>query len=128
MGYDRMLSDVKCVDDGLVLVPFCFTINGTSDPDAVLGDQISGRTVTRTSAGLFTFTLYNVPYAVVGGAVAMTSGATEDIGVHLDASLGATTGVITVRAMTTTTATDPADNNIVYGHLICRMTDRRAGA
>jgi len=126
MGFDRRLSDVKATDEAVVIVPFCFTINGTSDPDAVLGDQISGRTVTRTSAGLFTWTMVNLPYAVIGGGIAMTSGATEDIVPHLDASLATTTGVITVRTMTTTTATDPADNDIVYGHLICRMTDRRA--
>ncbi len=66
--------------------------------------------------------------AVVGGSVCMSSGATEDIGAHLDASLATTTGVVTVRTITTTTATDPADDTIVYGQLICKKTDRRAGA
>jgi len=126
-GYDRPLSLTESVDGGLVLVPFCFTINGSSNPDAVLGDQILSRLVTRTSAGLFTFTLVNLPYAVVGGSVCCNSGATEDIVPHLDASLANSTGVVTVRTITATTATDPADNDIVYGTLICAKTDRRAG-
>ncbi len=125
---DRKLSLVEAVDEGLVTIPFAFQIDGTSNPNNVQGDEILTRLVTRTSAGLFTFTLVNKPYSVVGGGVTCTSGATEDIVPHLDASLATSTGVITVRTMTTTTATDPADDNFVYGHIIVKKTDRRAGA
>lgn len=127
-GFDRPLREVHCVDEGPVLVPFCFTINGSSNPDAVLGDIVTSQTVTRTSAGLFTFTMYSLPYTVIGGSVSCSSGAAEDIVPHLDASLANTTGVVTVRTMTGTTPTDPSDNAIVYGILFCKRTDRRAGA
>jgi hypothetical protein len=127
-GYDRIMDDVQSTDGDLVLVPFCFTTNGASAPTLVFGDQVTSRLVTRTSAGLYTFTLYNIPYAVVGGGVTCTSGATEDIVPHLDATAGATTGIITVRTMTATTATDPISGAVVYGHLLCARNDRRAGA
>ncbi len=128
MGFDRKLGLMEVVDEGCVHVPFSFQINGSTHPNNVQGDEIYNRLVTRTSAGLFTFTLVDKPYAVVGGGVTCSSGATEDITPHLDASLATSTGVVTVRTITTTTATDPSDDSWVYGHLVLKKTDRRAGA
>ncbi len=124
---DRKLVQPEIVDEGVVMIPFAFQINATSDPNNVQGDEVSGRVVTRTSAGLFTFTLVDKAYSVIGGGVTCTSGATEDIVPHLDPTLVPTTGVVTVRTMTAGTPTDPADDNFVYGHLLVKKTDRRAG-
>ncbi len=125
---NRKLVIPEALDEGLVTLPFAFQINGTSDPNNVKGDCVLSRSVVRTSAGLFTFTLTNLPYDFVGGGVTCGCGATEDIVPHLIVDAALTTGVIQVRCMTTATPTDPADDTWVVGHLIVKKTDRRAGA
>ncbi len=123
---DRKLSIMEVLDEGVVAAPFAATIDGTNDPDNVLGDVISGHVIDRTSAGLFTFTLANLPYSVVGGSITCACGASEDITPHLDWSAATTTGVITIRFQTTTTPTDPADDTPFGGCLFLKKTDRKA--
>lgn len=127
MGFDRKLTTSRILDEGCVLVPFAFQINGTSDPNNVQGDIVTSRAVTRAVAGRFTFVLTNKPYSVVGGGCTISGGASEDIYPQLDHSAATTTGVITIRTKTGATETDPADDNFVTGFLICKMTARRAG-
>lgn len=125
---DRKLALVEAVDEGVVALPFSFITRGTSVPDTIKGAIVSAvsgvSTLVRTSAGLFTFTATDKPYEVVGATVSCTSGATEDIVPHIDASLMTSTGVITVRTMTAATPTDPATGCTVYGVLHVRKTDR----
>ncbi len=124
---DRKLALAEVLDEGVVMAPFSGVINTTNDPDAVLGDIIHGQAIARTSAGLFTFTLNNLPYSVVGGSIGCSCGATEDITPHIDWSAATTTGVITLRFQTGATATDPADNTVFGGCLFLKKTDRKAG-
>lgn len=126
---DRKLTLVESLDEGVVAVPFSFISRAASVPDTIKGAEILSTagvsSLVRTSAGLFTFSLANTVFEVVGGSVTCTSGAAEDIVPHLDASLAATTGVITVRTMTGATPTDPATGCTFLGVLLVRKTDRK---
>ncbi len=53
-GLNRPLLPLECLGDGFVVIPFTFTINGTTHPTVFAG-PISG--VVRDEAGEFTLTL-----------------------------------------------------------------------
>lgn len=129
---DRLLKNLQALDEGLVDLPFSFITRGTSAPDTIKGAIIQSNagvtTLVRTSAGLFTFSTVAAAFEVVSAQVSCTSGATEDIVPHIDASLVTTTNVVTVRTMTGTTATDPATGCTIYGVLSVRITDRKMSA
>ena len=123
MGLSKLLTQVLCRDEEVVLLPFGFTINGTSDPDGVTGLGVS--TVTRAEAGEFNVTLVDEP-AVCLFAVADVSVTADDVDLYArcDWSTVATDGILKVRTMTGATQTDPSDNLLVGGVIVCRKTAR----
>ncbi len=129
MGLDRSLLDPKCLDEGMVILPISFVISGASNAAAatVYGNIVHNRLVTYSSAGIYTLTLENKPYVVLGGGGVLSGGTSEDITVQIDVSAATTTGVITFRFKTGSVTTAPADGNVFIGHLIVAYTDRRAG-
>jgi hypothetical protein len=124
---DRRLQNLRVLDDGVVACPFSFVINGTSAPDGVLGDIVSGRTVTYAT-GKFTFTMANLPYSVLAAHGNHQGGDATDFTVDVDYSAATTTGVITVRTKSGGTLTTPGDDTVVSGVLYCKTTAFRASA
>lgn len=122
-GLNRKLSVPESLDEGLVLVPFGFTINGTSDPDGLIGDMLD--TVTRSEQGEFLCTLTNRPAVCFYGHAEISSTADDvDIYGKVDWSTVVSAGTFVVRCMTATTETDPTDNLKVGGFLLVKKTDR----
>lgn len=128
MGFDRKLAAPASLDEKLVICPFSFITRGASVPDTFKGAIISSvagvKTLVRTSAGLFTFTVTDKPFEVLAAIPGCVSGAAEDTVIHIDASLATTTGVVTVRVMTGATPTDPATGTTISGVLYMHATDR----
>jgi len=128
MGLDRKLGGVETSDEGVVLVPFGFTINGTSDPDGLKGNLLS--TVARSEAGEFLCTLgaNSKPYFCFYGeaGVSVTADDTDVTGL-VDWSTVASAGTFVVRTMTGAVQTDPTDDLLVGGFLLMKKTDRAAG-
>lgn len=129
VGLNKTLRRVMAHDDGVVIVPFSFQINGTSAPDNVKGDLIS-RTVTRNEAGEFVLTLKARPAFCFYGHAEISSTADDvDIYGKVDWSTVESAGTFVVRCMTGTTQTDPTDNLFVGGFLLVKRTSRaRTGA
>ena len=129
MALDRKLSLVECVGEGVVLIPFGFTINGTTTPDGLKGDHLVS--VARSEAGEFLCTLVSGqrPYFCFAG-FASVSNTADDVDMYtiVDWSSVASAGTFVVRTMTAATQTDPTDDLLVGGFLLCRKTDRTAGA
>lgn len=116
------LYQLECADEGCVILPFGFTINGTSDPDGLTGVITA---VTRSEAGEFLCTLYGEPVSVYCGYAEISSTADDvDIYGKVDWSTVATNGQFTVRCMTGATQTDPTDNLLVGGFLLVKKTNR----
>lgn len=125
---DRKLHQPRVLDEGIVMCPFSFAINGTTTPDGVLGDIVASRAVTRAAAGKFTFVMSNLPYQVISASGNHQGGDATDFTVDVDYSVATSTGVIAVRTKTGGTLTDPADDTVVSGVLFCKLVARRAGA
>jgi hypothetical protein len=125
---DRKLSLLEVVDEGVVVVPFGFTINGTTTPDGLKGDLLAS--VAYSEAGEFLCTLASgyAPYSVFYGA-ASVSNTSDDVDMYaiVDWSTTASDRTFTVRTMTGATQTDPTDNLLVGGFLLCKKTDRAVG-
>lgn len=129
VGLNKRLNRVMALEDSLVIIPFQFQINGTSDPDNVKGDMIS-RTVTRAEAGEFNLTLKARPAFCYAGFAAVNL-IVDDVDLYctVDWSTVKTAGTFVVRCMTAATQTDPTDNYYVGGYLICKKSSRaRTGA
>jgi hypothetical protein len=126
MGLNGKLSLPEVAGEGVVLIPFSFTINGTSTPDGLGGDYLVS--VAYTAAGRFTCTLRDQPYAcLVGVADVSESGNTTDMYARVDWSGLASGKTFVVRTMTGSTETTPTDNVKVGGVLVCLKTNRTAG-
>lgn len=124
-GLNTTLRKVEANDEGLVLIPFGFTINGTSDPDALVGDLLAS--VTRSEAGEFLCTLKRRPARCYSAHVDVSTTADDvDIYGKVDWSAVESAGTFVVRLMTAATQTDPTDNLLVGGFLLCKKTTRRA--
>jgi hypothetical protein len=124
-GLNRPLLDLECLGDGFVVIPFGFTINGTSDPDGLKGLALS--TVARSEAGEFLCTLADnsVPAQCYVG-FASVSNTADDVDMYaiVDWSTVVSAGTFVVRCMTSATQTDPTDDLLVGGFLLARTTDR----
>ncbi len=121
----RKLFVPECADEGCVIVPFGFTINGTSDPDGLIGDMLVS--VARSEAGEFLCTLREEPAVCFYGHAEISSTADDvDIYGKVDWSAVASAGTFVVRCMTGSTETDPTDNLLVGGFLLVKKTTRRA--
>jgi len=127
MGLDRKLSLLEAVGEGCVVIPFGFTINGTSDPTAVTGDHIVS--ITRSEAGEFLGTLVSgqYPYSVFCGFVEVANTA-DDVDIYgtVDWTLTASAGTFRITFMTGGTQTDPTTLMLAGGFLLCKKTDRVA--
>ncbi len=121
----RKLFLSETTDEGVVLVPFGFTINGTSDPDGLIGDSLVS--CVRSEAGEFLCTLRDEP-AVCFYGDAGASNTADDVDIYgkVDWSTVTTNGTFTVRTMTGATQTDPTDNTKIGGFLYVKKTTRRA--
>ena len=118
-------NDVQSHDDGVVIIPFGFTINGVSDPDGLIGDLLA--TVVRSEAGEFLCTLKSkVARAYFGQAGVSETGDDTDITGLVDWSTTKSAGTFVVRTMTGAVQTDPADNRLVGGFLLVSKTTREA--
>lgn len=119
----RKLHLVESSDEGIVLLPFGFTINGTSDPDGAKGDSLAS--VVRSEAGEFLCTLTGEPVDCFGGW-AQVSNTADDVDMYcaVDFSAVDTAGTFVVRTMTAAVQTDPTDNLLVAGFLVVKKTDR----
>lgn len=122
---DHRLSQVEIVDEGVVLLPFGFTINGTSDPDGLKG--LCLLSVARSEAGEFLCTLadgYKPYFCFYGRADVSVTADDTDVEGLLDWSTVASAGTFVVRTMTGAVQTDPTDDLLVGGFLLCKKTDR----
>ncbi len=124
MGMEHPLKSILIRDDGVVAVPFGFTINGTSTPDGLTGDSLVS--VARNEAGEFLLTFLDKPYACFGGEVWASTGDDVDIYGKLAWDLMVSAGTCVARFNTGSTETDPADNTLCGGFLLCKITDRMA--
>lgn len=123
VGLNKKLAEVLTTDEGCTLVPFGFTINGTSDPDALKGELLD--TVVRNEAGEFLCTLKARPAKCFYGHAEISSTADDvDIYGKVDWSTVESAGTFVVRCMTGATQTDPTDNLIVGGVLVVSKTSR----
>lgn len=121
----QKLHLVQSPDEGMEIVPFGFTINGTSDPDGLVGDTLVS--VARSEAGEFLCTLRDrYPVCFVGKAEVSNTADDVDLYAKVDWSSVVSSGTFVVRCMTGATETDPTDNLLVGGYLICKKTTRRA--
>lgn len=121
----QKLHLVESPDEGVEIVPFGFTINGTSDPDGLIGDTLAS--VTRSEAGEFLCTLRDqYPYCFYGHADVSSTADDVDIYGKVDWSSVVSAGTFVVRCMTATTQTDPSDNLLVGGFLLVKKTTRVA--
>lgn len=125
MGLDRVLSQLEVVGEGFAVIPFGFTINGTSDPDAIIGKTLA--TVVRSEAGEFLCTLAaNTTPAVCYVGFAGVSNTADDVDMEaiVDWSTVVSASTFVVRTMTGATQTDPTDNLLVGGFLLVKKNDR----
>lgn len=121
----RKLFIPECSDEGVVLVPFGFDVNGTSTPDGLIGDELVS--VARNEAGEFLCTLRDRPVSCFYGHADISSTADDvDIYGKVDWSTVASAGTFVVRAQTGATETDPTDNLKIGGFLLVKKTTRRA--
>lgn len=126
---DRTLQQVDVADEGVVDVPFGFTINGTSSPatTSIVGDLISA--VARAAAGRFTVTMatgyfpYSVIFAHAGASVVANS---TDVNCQCDWSTVPTDGILKVKTQAGATEIDPTDGTLIGGFIRCKITDRKA--
>lgn len=123
-GLNRVLSSLESLGEGFVVIPFGFTINGTTTPDALLGPLAS---VAYSEAGEFLCTLQDssVPAECYVG-FASVSNTADDVDMYaiVDWSTVVSAGTFVVRTMTGSTQTDPTDNLLVGGFLLTRKTTR----
>ncbi len=127
MGLDRKLSLLEAIGEGCVVIPFGFTVNGTTTPDGVIGDHIVA--FTRDEAGEFTGSLVSgqYPYSCFVGFASVSNTADDtDMYAIVDWSTVASAGTFVVRTMTGATQTDPTNDLLVGGFLLCKKTDRVA--
>lgn len=119
----RKLFQIESTDEGVVAIPFGFTINGTTTPDGLKGDSLAS--VARSEAGEFLCTLTGEPVDCFGG-FAQVSNTADDVDMYctIDFSTVDTTGTFVVRTMTGATQTDPTDNLLVGGVLFVKKTSR----
>lgn len=123
---NRALHQEQVVDEEVVRVNVGFLINGTSNPDAVYGDELTGQTVTRAGAGHFTFTLLHTAVSLLGAHVSIQGSGAEVIAGRVDLSSNCTTGAYVIYTNNASGVADPADDDIVWVELVLKCTARKA--
>lgn len=121
----QKLHPVQTPDEGVEVIPFGFTINGTTHPDGLIGDALAS--VERSEAGEFLCTLRDrVPYCFFGDASCSVTADDVDLEGRVDWSAVVSDGTFVVRFMDDTSQTDPSDNLLVGGFLLVKKTTRVA--
>jgi hypothetical protein len=122
----QKLHEVESTDEGIVLVPYQFRVNGTSNADDLSGDTLVSATF--SEAGEYLCTLRDVPAVCFAGPPPNISNTADDVDLYakVDTSNVAANGTFTVRCMTGSTETTPTDDTLVSGVLVCKKTTRRA--
>lgn len=126
MGFDVTLSRILARGDGYAVVPFGFQINGVTTPDNLIGGTLSA--AARTAAGKFTCTLDSqlgkpvACYGIVANASVVADA--TNLYTRADWSNLTTNGTFVVRTMAAGTETDPADNTLIAGFILVKLTDR----
>lgn len=115
-GLNKKLRPAMAHDEGLVVVPFGFVINGTSDPDGIIGDLVD--TVTRSEAGEFVVTLKcKVAKCFFGAAGVSETADDTQLSARVDWSTTESAGTATVRIFGAPTTT------LTSGALTGSLTD-----
>lgn len=123
----QKLQGMQTPDEGIVDIPFGFTINGTSNPDGFVGDALVSATY--VSAGKIKCQARDKSAVVffASAFLSLASG-TTDLMPRVDWSSYETDGTFIVYFLTGTTPTDPLDNTLVGGFLRTKKTTRKARA
>lgn len=122
-GLNKRLNPVLATDQDVVLIPFKAVINGTSNPDGLEGSNIES--VVRSEAGEFLFTLSKRPAKCFAGFAAVSNTADDvDMYAIVDWSTVESAGTFVVRTMTGSTQTDPTDNLLLGGYLVCLKSSK----
>lgn len=120
----RKLHGVQSPDEGIVIVPYSFRVNGTSAGDDLSGDTLVSAAFSEAGEYLLTFRdkfascLFSPPPSLANVA--------DDVDLYAkidptDVCIG---GTATVRCMTGATQTTPTDNTLISGVLICKKSTR----
>ena len=121
----QRLQGVQTPDEGVVILPFSFRVNGTSDADDLSGDTLVSATF--SEAGEYLCTLRDTPASCFYGAADPANTADDvDLAVQVDWSSVATDGTFVVRCMTGATQTTPTDDTLIGGFLLVKKTTRAA--
>lgn len=125
----RTLTTPQVLDQGVVLVPFAFKTDGTTDPSDLKGQFLSS--VSYTSQGKWTCTLSDIPYDVLGIAAANVEHSADNVDLYCEATVLATAphtgtgaGTFIVRTKTGSTNTAPPSGAWISGLLVCTAVDR----
>ena len=116
---DRVLRQIKAIDQDVVVLSFSFAPQGSSQPTGITGRGVA--TITRTGAGDFLVTLQDVWPALLGAKMSIQMSTATDISPQLgDVDLSAKT--LVVRTIVAATETDIAAdaNNRVFVELTMR--------
>lgn len=121
----QKLQGMQTLDEGVVDIPFGFTINGTTDPDGLVGDGLVS--ATHVSTGKIKCQMRDKGAVCFFGAAfeSVVSG-TTDLLVRVDWSSYETDGTFIVYFLTGATPTEPADNTLIGGFLRVKKTTRKA--
>lgn len=121
----RKRFQVESTDEAVVEVPFGFTINGTSNPDGLIGDSLVSTVLDETGEVSCTF---REKAAVCFFAKAEVSTVADDVDLtcKCDWSDYTANGVVKVRFFAGATQTNPTDNTLVGGHVLVKKTTRAA--
>ena len=116
---------VEAPDEGLVALPFSFTVNGTSDADGLSGDCLVSAAF--SEAGEYLCTLRD-KYPFCFGGFANISNTTDDVDLYakVDTSSVVSGSTFVVRCMTAATQTTPGDNLVVSGVIFVKKNTRAA--
>lgn len=111
--------------EGLVAVPFSFTVNGTSDADGLSEDSLVSAVF--AEAGEYLCTLRDKFPSCLGG-FANISNTSDDVDLYakVESDSIVSGGTFTVRCMTGAVQTTPADNTVITGVVFCRKNTRVA--
>ena len=123
-GLNRVLALLEILGDGFAVIPFGFTVNGTSDADGLKGPIASAA---YSEAGEYLVTLKDdVPPKECYVGFASVSNTADDVDMYtiVDWSSVVSAGTFVVRCMTGSTQTTPTDNLLVGGFLLVRKTNR----
>lgn len=122
-GLNKRLDMVESTDQSVVIIPFKAQINGTSAPDNLEGSNVTS--VARNEAGEFLFTLTKMPAKCIAGFAAVSNTADDvDMYAIVDFSTVESAGTFVVRTMTGSTQTDPTDNLLIGGFLLCLKSSK----